>query len=66
MWRDRWLVLEIVGAVAGCLACLTPAAVAALGAIGLGAWTDGRCICSATQTRISCCRIVVRRTRQSW
>ena len=38
MRRDRWLALGIVGAVLSCLACLTPAAVIALGAIGLGAW----------------------------
>ena len=38
MGRDRWLALGIVGAVLSCLACLTPAAVIALGAIGLGAW----------------------------
>ena len=39
MWRDRWLTLGIIGAVLSCLACLTPVAVLALGAIGLGAWT---------------------------
>ena len=39
MCRDRGLVLGIVGAAASCLACLTPVAVLALGAIGLGAWT---------------------------
>ena len=39
MWRDRWFALGIVGAFASCLACLTPAAVIALGAIALGAWT---------------------------
>lgn len=39
MWRDRWLVLGIIGAVLSCLACLTPVAVLALGALGLGAWT---------------------------
>jgi mercuric ion transport protein len=38
MWRDRWFALGIVGALASCLACLTPAAVVVLGAIGLGAW----------------------------
>jgi mercuric ion transport protein len=38
MGRDRWLALGIIGAVLSCLACLTPAAVIALGAIGLGAW----------------------------
>jgi len=39
MWRDRWFALGIVGALASCRACLTPAAVVVLGAIGLGAWT---------------------------
>lgn len=39
MGRDRWLMLGIVGAAVSCLACLTPVAVLALGAIGLGAWT---------------------------
>jgi len=39
MGRDRWFALGIVGAVVSCLACLTPATVIALGAIGLGAWT---------------------------
>jgi mercuric ion transport protein len=37
MWRDRWLVLGVIGAVLTCLACLTPALVVLLGAIGLGA-----------------------------
>ncbi len=39
MWRDRWLALAILGAAVTCLACLTPVAVLALGALGLGAWT---------------------------
>ena len=39
MWRDRWLVLGVIGAAVTCLACLTPAAVLVLGAIGLRAWT---------------------------
>lgn len=39
MWRDRWLVLGFIGAVLSCPACLTPAALLALGAIGVGAWT---------------------------
>ena len=39
MWRDRWFAVGIIGAVVSCLACLTPVAVIALGAIGLGAWT---------------------------
>jgi hypothetical protein len=42
MWRDRWLILGIIGAALSCLACLTPVAVLALGAIGLGAWTGVR------------------------
>ena len=25
MWRDRWLVLGVIGAALTCLACLTPA-----------------------------------------
>jgi mercuric ion transport protein len=36
MWRDRWLVLGVIGAVLTCLACLTPVLVVVLGAIGLG------------------------------
>lgn len=39
MWRDRWFGLGVIGAALACLACLTPAAVLLLGAIGLGAWT---------------------------
>jgi mercuric ion transport protein len=39
MWRDRWLALGLIGTVVACLACLTPVAVLALGAVGLGAWT---------------------------
>ncbi|HEV8439534.1 MAG TPA: mercury resistance system transport protein MerF [Methylomirabilota bacterium] len=39
MWHDRWFALGILGAALGCLASLTPAAVIALGAIGLGAWS---------------------------
>ena len=39
MWRDRWLALGTLGAVVSCLACLTPAAVIARGASGLGAST---------------------------
>ncbi len=39
MWRDRWLVLGVTGAALTCLACLTPALVLLLGAIGLGALT---------------------------
>ncbi len=39
MRRDRWFALGVIGAALTCLACLTPAAVLALGAIGLGAWT---------------------------
>ena len=38
MWRDRWLALDVIGAVLACLSCLTPFAVVALGAIGLSAW----------------------------
>ena len=39
MWRDRWLVLGVIGAALTCLACLTPALVLLLGAFGLGALT---------------------------
>jgi hypothetical protein len=39
MWRDRWLILGVIGAALSCLACLTLVAVLAFGAIGLGAWT---------------------------
>jgi mercuric ion transport protein len=39
MWRDRWFVLSMIGAALACLACLTPIAILAFGAIGLGAWT---------------------------
>ncbi len=39
MWRDRWLVLGVIGAALTCLACLTPALVLLLGAVGLGALT---------------------------
>ena len=39
MWRDRWLVLGVIGAALTCLACLTPALVLLLGALGLGALT---------------------------
>jgi mercuric ion transport protein len=39
MWRDRWLVLGVIGAALTCLACLTPALVLLLGALRLGALT---------------------------
>jgi mercuric ion transport protein len=39
MRHDRCLALGVAGALLTCLACLTPLAVVALGAIGLGAWT---------------------------
>ena len=39
MWRDRWLVLGVIGTALTCLACLTPALVLLLGAIGLGTLT---------------------------
>jgi mercuric ion transport protein len=38
MWRDRWFTLGVVGTILGCLACVTPVVVLALGAIGIGAW----------------------------
>ncbi|MGH7374854.1 MAG: mercury resistance system transport protein MerF [Candidatus Rokuibacteriota bacterium] len=39
MWRDRWLKIGILGSLLACIACLTPAAVVLLGALGLAAWT---------------------------
>jgi mercuric ion transport protein len=39
MWRDRWFAVGVVGAALACVLCLTPLAIVALGAIGLGAWT---------------------------
>src|SRR5713101_7151551 len=49
MWRDRWLVLGVIGAALTCLACLTPALVLLLGGIGLGAllvaWTWSYFLC---------------------
>jgi len=39
MWRDRWLMLGVVGAALTCLACLTPALLVVLGAMGLGTLT---------------------------
>ena len=39
MWRDRWLVLGVIGAALTCLACLTPVLVLLLGALSLGALT---------------------------
>ncbi len=38
MWRDRWFAVGVIGAALSCLACFTPLAVPALGALGLGAW----------------------------
>ena len=39
MWRDRWLLLGVIGTTLTCLACLTPALVVVLGALGLGVLT---------------------------
>ena len=39
MRRDWWFVFGVIGAALTCVACLTPLAVLALGAIGLRAWT---------------------------
>ena len=39
MWRDRWFAVSVIGGALACVACLTPIAALALGAIGLGAWT---------------------------
>jgi mercuric ion transport protein len=38
VWRDRWFRVGLLGSIVACLACLTPIAALALGAIGLGAW----------------------------
>ena len=39
MWRDRWFAVGVIGAALSCVACLTPVAALALGAVvGLGAW----------------------------
>jgi len=40
MWHDRWLQLGVIGAALTCLACLTPALVVGLGALGLGTLTN--------------------------
>jgi mercuric ion transport protein len=39
MWRDRWFAIGVIAVVLSCLACLTPIAVLALGAAGLGVLT---------------------------
>lgn len=39
MGRDRWLAFGAIGALLTCVACLTPVAVLAVGAVWLGAWT---------------------------
>ena len=39
MGHDRWFVLSTIGSALACLAFLTPIAILALGAIGLGVWT---------------------------
>ena len=39
MWRDRWVIVGVIGAALACLACFTPALVLVLGAIGLGTVT---------------------------
>ncbi|OGR60093.1 MAG: hypothetical protein A2X36_10545 [Elusimicrobia bacterium GWA2_69_24] len=39
MGRDRWFAFGLIGALLTCVACLTPAAVLAVGAVWLGAWT---------------------------
>ena len=38
MWRDRWLVLGVLGAMLTCTACLTQIGGLVLGALSLGAW----------------------------
>ncbi len=39
MWRDRWLILGVIGVALTCVACLTPGLVLLRGALGLGALT---------------------------
>jgi len=39
MWRDRWFMLGVFGAILSCLACLTPLAVVVFGVVRLGAWS---------------------------
>ena len=39
MGSDRWFAFSLIGALLTCVACLTPAAVLAVGAVWLGAWT---------------------------
>ncbi len=61
MWRDRWLVLGIVGTALTCLACLTPVAALVLGAVGLGAWT-GRVDLALVPLLLACIALVVYRS----
>jgi mercuric ion transport protein len=62
MRHDRWLALGVVGALLTCLACLTPLAVVALGAIGLGAWT-GRLDRVLLSLLVACVGLVAYRYR---
>jgi len=65
MWRDRWLVLGVIGAALTCLACLTPALVLLLGAIGLGALT-GRLDLLLFPLLVGFAGFAVYRYRQVW
>ena len=65
MWRDRWLVLGVIGAALTCLACLTPVLVLLLGAIGLGALT-GRLDLLLLPLLVVFAGFAVYRYRQVW
>jgi hypothetical protein len=39
VWRDRWFRVGTLGALAACLACVTPAAALVLATVGLAHWT---------------------------
>ena len=62
MWRDRWLVVGVIGAAVACLSCLTPIAAVILGAIGLGAWV-GRVDVVVVPALVACAALAVYRYR---
>jgi len=64
MWRDRWLVLGVIGAALSCLACLTPLVVV-LGAIGLGTLT-GRLDLVMLPLLVGFAGLAVYRSRRFW
>ena len=65
MWRDRWLVLGVIGAVLTYLACLSPALVVVLGAIGLGTLT-GRLDLVMLPLLVGFAGLAVYRYRRLW